>query len=189
MAKSGVKINRANAQRNQPLENQLYGANSVLLKPMPAFTRISLRVGSGQIAAVNKVLSMSLPSKPKTSQKKANRTAMWLGPDEWLILDETSSNLSDLPSKLTSQLGSAVDISHRNTAINVSGINAVDALNAGCPQELSLEKFPVGTCSRTVLGKSEIILLRLAPDEFHVECWRSFSDYVWKFLVDAAKTL
>ena len=179
----------AELQRAHPLENQLYGGNSVLLKPMPEFNRIALRVGSGQITAINKILAMTLPSKPKTSRKKGSRTALWLGPDEWLILDQTSSNLGALPSKVTSRLGSAVDISHRNTAISVSGINAVNALNAGCPQDLSLEEFPVGACSRTVLGKLEIILLRIAPDEFHVECWRSFSDYVWKFLVDAAKTL
>jgi sarcosine oxidase subunit gamma len=58
---------------------------------------------------------------------------------------------------------------------------------SGCPQDLSLAIFPVGACSRTILGKSEIVLLRTAEDAFRVECWRSFSDYVFAFLADAAK--
>ena len=66
--------------------------------------------------------------------------------------------------------------------------NAVNALNSGCPRDLSDAAFPVGTCSRTLMGKAEIILWKTADDEFHVECWRSFSDYVWKHLVDAART-
>ena len=38
-----------------------------------------------------------------------------------------------------------------------------------------------------VLGKVEIVLLRTAEDAFRVECWRSFSDYVFTFLTEAAK--
>ena len=84
-------------------------------------------------------------------------------------------------------LHSAVGISHRNVAIAVTGPAAAAAINAGCPQDLSLAAFPVGACSRTMLGKVEIVLLRTAEDAFRVECWRSFSDYVWTFLTEAAK--
>ena len=84
-------------------------------------------------------------------------------------------------------LHSAVGISHRNIAIAVTGPAAAAAINAGCPQDLSLTAFPVGACSRTILGKIEIVLLRTAEDSFRVECWRSFSDYAWTFLTEAAK--
>ncbi|MGI9402730.1 MAG: sarcosine oxidase subunit gamma family protein, partial [Rhizobiaceae bacterium] len=56
------------------------------------------------------------------------------------------------------------------------------------PQNLSIEAFPTGACSRTILGKSEIIIHRETPDRFRIECWRSFSDYVWNFMVDAGKS-
>ena len=32
--------------------------------------------------------ALTLPPKPKTSASKAGRTALWLGPDEWLVIDE-----------------------------------------------------------------------------------------------------
>ncbi len=85
-------------------------------------------------------------------------------------------------------LHSAVGISHRNVAFTVSGENAEEVLSAGCPQNLSLATFPVGACSRTILGKVEVVIYRIAPDAFRVECWRSFSDYVRDFLEDAARS-
>ena len=72
-------------------------------------------------------------------------------------------------------------------AIAVAGPGAEATLNAGCPQDLSLAAFPVGACSRTILGKVEIVLYRTAEETFRVECWRSFSDYVFTFLSEAAR--
>lgn len=176
-------------QRIHPLDNQLFATSNVLIKPGEALTRISLRAAPDQISEINQILSLDLPDSPKTSISNGERTAMWLGPDEWLIVDSLNSDLHELPDNLAGILCSAVDISHRNTAIILSGKGATDVLNSGCPQNLSIEAFPVGACSRTILGKSEIILLRTANHSFQVECWRSFADYVWKYLVDGAKTL
>jgi sarcosine oxidase subunit gamma len=82
---------------------------------------------------------------------------------------------------------SAVDVSHRNAALIVEGPGAADVLNAGCPQDLSLAVFPVGACSRTLMGKTEVVLLRLAEDAFRLEVWRSFAPYAFDFLEDAIK--
>ena len=69
----------------------------------------------------------------------------------------------------------------------IAGALVAATLAAGCPQDLALGAFPVGACSRTVLAKIEIVLLRTAEDAFRVECWRSFSDYAFAFLADAAR--
>jgi len=114
---------------------------------------------------------------------------LWIGPDEWLILDEEGSSLPAKFEKAGNSKMAAVDVSHRNTAIRVSGANCVAVLNSGCPQDLSIEAFPIGAASRTILGKAEVILYRTGANEFRVECWRSFSNYVWKYLVDAVKSV
>jgi sarcosine oxidase, subunit gamma len=88
--------------------------------------------------------------------------------------------LSDLPHSL-------VDVSHRQTAFEVSGPQATLLLNAGCPLDLDLSAFPVGMCTRTVLAKAEIVLWRTSQDVFHVEVWRSFADYVSRFLAEVAR--
>ena len=78
----------ANAQRLHPLQDQLFAGNKVLIKPEAPQTRISLRVGENDIANVEKILGMKLPKHPKTSATSKTRIAMWLGPDEWLIMDK-----------------------------------------------------------------------------------------------------
>jgi sarcosine oxidase subunit gamma len=159
----------------------------VTLTPAAPASRLSLRAPKESIAALSKALGLKLPEKPKTSASTAVRHALWLGPDEWLVIDEGQADLAAL-CRPVKALHSAVDISHRNTAILVSGSGAEAVLAAGCPQDLSLAAFPVGACSRTILGKVEIVLFRTSEHAFRVEVWRSFSDYAFTFLADAIRT-
>ncbi|WP_245455233.1 sarcosine oxidase subunit gamma [Mesorhizobium sp. M9A.F.Ca.ET.002.03.1.2] len=173
------------AGRRAALAGQELSAAGVTLAVLPPAERISLRAPDASVAALSKALGVTLPRKPKTSAAKAGRTALWLGPDEWLIIDEAGRDPLAECAKVTA-LHSAVGISHRNIAISVAGPAAAATINSGCPQDLSLGAFPVGAASRTILGKVEIVLLRTATNTFRVECWRSFSDYVFTFLSEAA---
>ena len=170
MAKAAAKTNASamssTAERRPALAGRSVSATGVKLEIMPPSERISLRAPEASLAALSKALGVTLPTKPKTSVTKAGRTALWLGPDEWLVIDEAGKDpLAD--------------------CAKVSALHSA-AINGGCPQDLSLEVFPVGAASRTILGKSEIVLLRSGPDAFRVECWRSFSDYVFTLLSEAA---
>jgi sarcosine oxidase subunit gamma len=175
----------ADAVRNPAQAGREFSAKGVKLATLPPAHRISLRAPIGSVDALSGALGLALPQKPKTSASKGSRTALWLGPDEWLVIDETNDLLADCAS--VEALHSAVGISHRNIAISVTGPGSANTVNAGCPQDLSLVAFPVGACSRTILGKVEIVLLRTGEDAFRVECWRSFSDYVFTFLTEAAR--
>ncbi len=178
----------ANAERIHPLDARVFGGNGVVLNPVEARERISLRADDKAIAGLGKAIGLTLPKKPGKTISKGEVSALWIGPDEWLIIAAEGSDVETKLNKVKTGLYSVVAVNHRNTAIVVSGINAVNALNGGCPRDLSLEAFPVGDCSRTIIGKAEVVLWRLAEDSFHVECWRSFSDYVWKYLSDSAKS-
>src|SRR5690606_20550999 len=124
------------ARRIPPLEGRSFEGQGIALLPAPPASRLSLRA-------------------PESS-RPALSAALWLGPDEWLVTDETGADLPSVCATVTA-LHSDVDISHRNVGILVSGPRAEDVLNAGCPQDLSLARFPVGAASRTVLGKAEIV--------------------------------
>ena len=84
-------------------------------------------------------------------------------------------------------LNSATDVSHRNTAILVSGPDAAGAIASACPLDLANAIFPLGAAARTVLGKIEIVLLRTGEEDYRVECWRSFSPYAFGILVEGAE--
>lgn len=178
----------AEAARIHPLENHAFALPGISLLPAPFAERVSLRVKPDAAAAVGAALGLALPSAPRTSASTDGTAALWLGPDEWLLVAKAGTGLAARLSAMTGVIVSAVDISHRNTAIIVEGAKAALALNSGCPQDLSMEAFPSGACARTILGKAEVILYRQGAGKFRVECWRSFSDYVWHYLVDAAKS-
>ncbi|MES0171039.1 sarcosine oxidase subunit gamma [Mesorhizobium sp. M0006] len=189
MAKAAAKKTAPAAapsiERRPALAGRVVSATDVKVEVLPPAERMSLRAPEASVAALSKALGLTLPKQPKTSAAKAGRTALWLGPDEWLVIDEAGKDpLADCAG--VAALHSAVGISHRNVAFAVTGPAAAAAINAGCPQDLSLEAFPVRAASRTILGKCEILLLRTAADAFRVECWRSFSDYVFTFLSEAA---
>jgi len=166
----------ASAERIQPLG------------PLDACERVSLRANEKAIAGLGKAIGTALPKKPGTSSEKNGVIAMWIGPDEWFVSAPEGTGLEAKINKVKTGLFSAVSINHRNTGLNVSGKKTVNALNSGCPRDLSLKAFPIGTCSRTMIAKAEVILYRTGAHEFRVECWRSFSDYVWKYLMDAARS-
>jgi len=178
--------NIAHATRMEPLAGRAGGAAGVALTPAAPANRVSLRADPKDAKALSKALGLELPMSPKTSARnEKGRLAAWLGPDEWLVIDENGNPLADLAKAKV--LHSAADVSHRNTAILVTGKGARATLQSGCPQNLSDRVFPVGSATRTVMGKIEVVILRTGETEFRVECWRSFSDYAFDLLSEAAK--
>lgn len=174
------------ALRRTALDRFHGGSGTVRLTPAPVASRISLRARAEDVAALSAALGVALPTRPKTSSiSPAGRMALWLGPDEWLVIDDKAGGLMEACAA-SGALHSATDVSHRNTAIVVSGPGAAAAINAGCPLDLSLKVFPVGACARTLLGKIEVVLLRLSDDTFRVECWRSFASYAFEMLSEGA---
>jgi len=174
------------ATRTSSLSGLHGGSSAVRLEAAPAAERISLRVRAEDVSSLSGALGVDLPTKPKTSASANGRTALWLGPDEWLVIGDVGGGLMQAAAS-SGVLHSATDVSHRNIAILVSGRGAAAAINAGCPQNLSLAAFPVGACSRTIFGKIEIVLLRTAEDTFRIEVWRSFSDYAFGLLAEGAR--
>ena len=172
--------------RRGPLDGRKGGSGVVLLEPARPMSRLSLRARGEAVGALSTALGLALPGRPKTSNSAGGRHALWLGPDEWLVVDEGGADLA-AAAREADVLHSAVDISHRNTGIVVSGDGAETTLAAGCPQDLSADMFPVGACSRTLLGKLEAVIWRRAAQTYHVECWRSFAGYAFDFLNEAAR--
>lgn len=163
----------------------LPAAASGIVRALPPADRFVLRLRgfSGEAAAFD--LSGPLNSVRGTPAHFAAR----LGPDEWLLVcpeGEGASVEAALSAALAGHVFSLVAVGHRNAAIAVTGPHAADVLNGGIALDLSEAAFPVGAATRTLLGKAEVVLVRLA-DGFRVECWRSFAPYVHAFLQDVAQ--
>jgi len=158
------------------------------LTDQPPCTRLILRGRTPAIEAATAPLGFALPLLPCRAVTVGKRSALWLGPDEWLILAASSDPVAAaLMHALQGHAHALVDVGHRQCAIELSGGAAIDVLNAGCPLDLDAAAFPIGMCTRTVLAKSEIVLWRIGADTFHLEVARSFVPYVRGFLLEAAR--
>ena len=152
--------------------------------------RFALRGGPDARAAAGLALGFALPESACRATMLGRRAALWLGPDEQLLTApeaETDSLAEALGAALNGVPHSLVDISHRQTTLEVRGPYAETILNGASPLDLSLEAFPVGMCTRTVFDKADIVLSRTRTDAFEIEVWRSFADYVTALLVEIAR--
>jgi sarcosine oxidase, subunit gamma len=181
----------SDAKRRDPLAGlSAPPGAAVVLTTLPPAARFVLRARPAAQAAAAGPLGVALPPLACRAATTENRAALWLGPDEWLLLAPEAEGPA-LAAALTAALAdlphSLVDVGHRQSGLIVSGPHAVDALNTGCPLDLDPEAFPIGMCTRTVFGKSPITLWRTGAEKFRVEAWRSFLPYVWAFLGEAAR--
>ncbi|MEO8651601.1 MAG: sarcosine oxidase subunit gamma family protein [Hyphomicrobiaceae bacterium] len=150
-----------------------------------AVTRFIYR-GASELSPAT--IGIALPTTPMRAHAEGQRTALWLGPDEWLLLSpdaDGSAVGAALAETLVGPAASLVDVSHRQVGLIVTGPRAAELLNAGCPLDLDLSAFPVGMCTRTVLAKIEIVLWRTAVDDFRIEVARSLAPYVVELLREA----
>jgi sarcosine oxidase subunit gamma len=144
----------------------------------------------GASSALGDAFGVALPQTACRAAAQADRIALWLGPDEWLLIapaTEAAPLYARLTAALVAQPASLVDVSHRNVGLILEGSRVADVLNAGCPLDLDPMAFPVGMCTRTIFGKAEVVLWRTAPFAFHLEVWRSFAPYVIGLLGQAAR--
>lgn len=164
---------------------------SIALQALEPAARFSLRLDEASAKDIGVAAGFALDAPINRFKTHENRHAMRLGPNEWLLIApeaDAESVHGQIEAALAGHFYSLVDIGHRNVGIAVSGPRAADVLNAGCPLDLDAKAFPTGSATRTLLGKAEIVLMRTddAPT-YRVECWRSFSTYVWDFLAEAAR--
>lgn len=150
----------------------------------------NLRVAEDGIALASKAFHCKLPTALGATAASGGRLALCLAPDEWQLLAPLSERdaiearfaalYRDCPHSL-------VDVGHREVGISIEGTAAALALRSACP--LDLCNMPVGTATRTIFDKAQIILIRQGQDSFRIEVWRSFADHVWGILQAAGREI
>lgn len=176
----------ATLARSGPLAHH----RAVAVAPVGPGTRFSFRGGPEALPPLGAAFGVTPATEACRAASAGAHAALWLGPDEWLLLaadGEAAALVERLEAALAPVPHSLVDISHRNTAFAITGANAPAVLSVGCPLDFDLSAFPVGMCTRTVLGKAEVVLWRSEPERFHLEVWRSFAPYVLGFLGQAVE--
>lgn len=173
-----------------PLARAIPAATLTALGPA---ARLAFRGREAAIGPAGEAYGVPLPREANRLAAGAQgRVALWLGPDEWLLIapgEDPAPIVGAIERSVGALPHSLVDVSSRSVGIAVEGDKAAYVLNQGVPLDLSLAAFPVGMATRTLLGKAEIVLVRTAPETFHIDVWRSFAAYVWQYLDGARREL
>lgn len=160
--------------RNDPVSETPLVAAGVTISLAPPMARFSLRARSAQ--ALEALLGVNVPK--MIGATEAGIACM--GPDEWLLRAGAGTTIP-----MSAGLAVAVtNVSERSVCLIVEGPRAAEVLMTGCP--LDLGRFAVGRATRTIYETVEIIAIRVAEEQFHVEVWRSFAPWLWTALMTAA---
>jgi sarcosine oxidase subunit gamma len=160
-------------------------ASAFSLSPAPAATRLILQGRAVIIEAAGRAFGAVLPQRAGTSASIGGRSALWLGPEEWLLL-APPGEMPPLSDQLAGVPHSLVDVSDRQVGFVADGNGSDIVLMAGCPLDLDVRAFPAGACTRTICGKAEIVLWRMSQRAFRIEVARSFAGYLSACLEQAA---
>ncbi len=142
------------------------------------------------VGTVREVGGVDLPIIPNTVSEARGHIGYWLGPDEWLIVtvDEHKTILErELRAALVGLRNAVTDVTGGQTVVVVRGDRARDVLTKGCPIDLHPRAFDIGRCAQSHLAKAPILLRQVdRQPSFEIIVRRSYADYLWSWLEDAA---
>lgn len=166
---------------------------AIRLAELPFLAQLNVRLDAkgAAAAAVGLALDLQLPLQPNTVVRAGELTALWLGPDEWLLVGPPGSE-RDLENRIREAAGdepvSVTDVSAQRTTLLVSGPRAHDLLAHGCALDLHPQIFGAGRCAQTTLGRTQVVLV--ARDDPRAGFWvlvrSTFAGYLADWLLDAA---
>ena len=181
--------------RRYPLDGKVLPVSGgVAVRAAEPAARLILRGDAEAAEAAGVAFGVRLPMRPNRAEQalRDGRAALWLGPDEWLLVapgEEVQAVAAGLEPALAGHSCSLVDVSSRQTGLVLEGPSASRMLSAGCPLDLRPVAFPVGMATRTLFLKAEIVLWRQSDQRFHVEVWRSFASYLAGHVAEIAADL
>lgn len=167
-------------------------SDAVRIDEAPVRSVVNLRGAAADqslVTDVQRALGVELPLMPNRWQGDERVAAVWLGPDEWLIIapDVAAGDIERAirEARPTDPWLSLVDVSHNYTCVLLSGSGARDVLAAGCALDLRPDEFAPGHCAQTVFAKAPV-LLRALPvvDSFELWLRNSFARYLAAWLRD-----
>jgi sarcosine oxidase subunit gamma len=156
----------------------------VRLEHEPFLAQVSLRLDPSLAARA----PMPLPLEPNTAWDDGARGALWLGPDEWLVLGPPSTAgalVPELAAALDGLHRSTVDVSANRVSIVLGGPDRLEVLASGCSLDLHPRSWRAGVCAQTMFAKAQVILQERS-DTTRVLVRPSFAGYVIERLLAGA---
>ncbi|MDF2368824.1 sarcosine oxidase subunit gamma [Sneathiella sp.] len=137
--------------------------------------------------AVKSVTGLTLPDMPNKVATGKDFKALWLSPDEWLLVGEGDAEalVQSLEDALAGQHVAVNDVSANRTIFELSGPHSHHALMKSSEYDFHPRVFAPGDCVQTLIAKSQAIVEQVGENMFHIYVRSSFSRYVGGWLAEA----
>ena len=148
----------------------------VEIEHVPFLAQVSLRLDPSLVERA----PFPFPIEPNSAWEVGSRAALWLGPDEWLVLGPPhagSEIVAELDGALDGLHHSVVDVSANRVAVEIGGPDRFELLASGCPIDLHARSWRTGMCAQTLFAKAPVILHERA-DTTGLLVRPSFADYL-----------
>jgi sarcosine oxidase subunit gamma len=183
----------ADARRRSPLDGVRLPQG---VRELPFLAQVDLRADPGDRAGLDEIaeaIGFGLPLEPNTVTGSGDHHALWLGPDEWLVVGPAGTEVDlvrILRSALGDRFGAVVDASAARTTLELSGPDARTLLEFGCSLDLDPRAFGPGSCAQTLVARAQVILQQVdAAPTYRLYVRPSFAAYLAAWLTDAAEGL
>ena len=183
---------------NSVIKNEINQEN-ISVKEITPVMKINLRGKKREfLTNVGKNLNMILPTEANTSTTSDKLTAIWLSPDEWMIVSnelvsketnkyELQEMLFNSISKTT--LGAVVDVTDQFVQLELKGENIYEIFSAGSPFNFNQFREKKGSTTQTVLNHVDVILHHKDKNIVNLFVRRSFAEHLFSWIEDCSSRL
>ena len=150
------------------------------------------------LTTIGKNINMILPIEANTSSSSNNYTAIWLSPDEWMIVSNNTVDRENNNYKIEellfnkiskTKLGAVTDVSDQFVMFNLKGEKIFDLLSTGCPFDFNKFKTKKGAVTQTLLAQIDVIIYFKEINSVSLFVRRSFSEHLMSWINDGASRL
>ena len=183
---------------NSVIKNEINHEN-VSIKEISPVIKINVRGKKREfLTNIGKNLNMILPTEANTSSTSDKLTAIWLSPDEWMIVSNELANKDinkyDLYEVLfnsisKTNLGAVIDVTDQFVQLELKGENIYEIFSAGSPFNFNEFKEKKGSTTQTVLNHIDVILHHKDENIVNLFVRRSFAEHLYSWIEDSASRL
>ena len=183
---------------NSPIKDQV-NYNDISVKEISPIMKLNLRGKKREFfTTVGKHLDMILPTEANTSSSSSKLTAIWLSPDEWMVISneliEKNTNSYDLEESLynsisKTNLGAVIDVTDQFVMLELKGSKIYELFSSGSPYNFNDFREKKGSTTQTLLNNIDVIIQNKSENLVNLFVRRSFSEHLFSWINDSASRL
>tara|TARA_B100002051_G_C16674431_1_gene606304 strand:+ start:288 stop:863 length:576 start_codon:yes stop_codon:yes gene_type:complete len=186
-----IRENTIHSLRNSKVEYH----SGVEIQELGFVNKVNLRINpdSKFISIYSKIFEATLPMKPNSYSINDKIKCIWLGPNEWLLVNYENNLIEKLNDEISDIETSVTDISENKTILRIKGKKILTLLSKFLVLNLEKNLKEELSCAQTLFVKVPVLLVRNNKEndipEIDIFINRSQSNYVYNLLVDGTKNL